>query len=567
MIYDNEFKKTKEYKNILENNKKWYTANKEKRKKQMLKNYNNNKEKMSKYKKTYYEKNKDHVKAKAKEYRDNNKEKIRISRQEYWKRNKDKLAPINAARNKEIYYTRTDKDKEDFRAKKRIYEKNKRKTDPQYAIKKRLRLRVWQTLKGIKKGHSDEYGIHYDKILDKMTKTIPKDYINNPSKYEIDHIIPLSSFNLRDIKEVKKAFAPENHQWLTASENSRKKDLSPEEWNSQKQKGLYSKESNDNIMLKKITPTSIKPAKIKKAKRIRPTDINPSYSYIAGDPKKNERINFKHWNDLLFGKDDDKDTTYSNLWLYRNPQKVEPFRDDIGSPSKTQAQKLGKKYYSEFNPLVAENIINFWSDENNIVLDPFAGRIRGIVAGLKHRHYIGFEISPEAHKSILNVIDDGKEQFDDTFTPIIHCDDSMNISKYNVPKVDMIFSCPPYHNLEEYESIPGQLSDIKDHDEFLTQMKKIMGLSLEKLKDNGFCVLVVGDYRIKDKLINFDYETVKMMEELGIQLWDKVILQNITFGWAGIKFGHTKHKRITSKVTEYLLVFKKIPKTYKNQKV
>jgi DNA modification methylase len=297
-----------------------------------------------------------------------------------------------------------------------------------------------------------------------------------------------------------------------------------------------------------------------KRKKIRPTDINPSYSYISGDPTKNERINFKHWNDLLFGKDDDNDTTYSNLWLYRNPQKVEPFRDDIGSPSQTQAQKLGKKYFSEFNPLVAENILNFWSDENDTILDPFAGRIRGIVTGLKHRYYIGFEISPEVHKSVVKIIHEGKDKFDKGFLPIIHLDDAMNIPKYNLPKVDCIFSCPPYHNLEEYESVPGQLSDIKDYSKFLIQMKEIMRLSLDKLKDNGFCCLVVGDYRVKDKLINFDYDTVKMMEELGVQLWDKVILQNINFGWAGIKFGHVKHKRMTSKVTEYLLVFKKVSK-------
>lgn len=296
-----------------------------------------------------------------------------------------------------------------------------------------------------------------------------------------------------------------------------------------------------------------------KEKKIRPTDINPSYSHIAGDPNKNERINFKHWNDLLFGKDDDNDTTYSNLWLYRNPQKVEPFYDPIGSSSQTQAKKEGKKYFSEFNPLIAENIINFWSDEGDIILDPFAGRTRGIVAGLKHRIYIGFDISPIVCKATKEVINLGKDKFDIGFTPTIHCDDALNMINYNLPKVDLIFSCPPYHDLEEYESVPGQLSDIKDYHQFLVQIKKIMKLSLTKLKDNGFICLVVGDYRKNDKLINFDHDIVRIMDSLGVQLWDKIILQNINFGWAGIKFGHVKHKRITSKVTEYLLVFKKIP--------
>jgi len=554
MTSSDKLNKSKEYQEILKYNKKKYIINKEKRKKQMLNDYHKNKEERSRYKKTYYEKNKEHIKTKVKEYRNKNIDKIRSAQRKYWNHNKHWLGPANAIRSKIRYYNRSAEEREKYRADKRKYENNKRKTDLSWVLKKRLRLRVWQAFNGIRKKHSDEMGIDYASIIKHLKETLPSDHEDhNSSKYEIDHIIPLASFNLKDPEQIKKAFAPENHQWLTASDNAAKKDLSPKEWMMKKQKDLNTSKI-DNIMVKKTIVL-----KETKAKKIRPTDLNPSYSHIAGDPKKNERIDFKHWNDLLFGKDDDNDTTYSNLWLFRNPKKVDPFRDDIGSPSQTQAKKLGKKYFSEFNPLVAENIINFWSDENDTILDPFAGRIRGIVAGLKHRHYIGFEISPIAHKSTMNVINDGKNKFDPTFFPIIHCDDSMNLNKYNIPKVDCIFSCPPYHNLEEYESVPGQLSDIKDHDQFLIQMKEIMRLSLEKLKDNGFCALVVGDYRVNDKLINFDFETVKMMEELGVQLWDKIILQNINFGWAGIKFGHVKHKRITSKVTEYLLVFKKIP--------
>jgi len=306
------------------------------------------------------------------------------------------------------------------------------------------------------------------------------------------------------------------------------------------------------------------PAKFKKGskrKTPRPTDLNPSYSHIAGDASKNERINFKHWNDLLFGKDDDNDTTYSNLWLYRNPQKLAPFRDDIGSPSQTQAKEAGKPYFSEFNPLIAENIINFWSDEGDTILDPFAGRTRPWVAGLKHRKYIGFEVSPIVHAATMKVIEEGKDKFDEGYYPTLYCDDAMSMNKYNLPPISFIFSCPPYFNLEEYESVSGQLSDIKDYNKFLIQYKEIMKLAVDKLKDNGFCALVVGDYRVGDKFVNLDHDTVRIMEELGVQLWDKIILQNINFGWAGIKFGHIKHKRITSKVTEYLLVFKKVPAT------
>jgi hypothetical protein len=132
----------------------------------------------------------------------------------------------------------------------------------------------------------------------------------------------------------------------------------------------------------------------------------------------------------------DNDTTYSNLWLYRNAQKVEPFRDDIGSPSQTQAKAAGKTYYSEFNPLIGENIINFWSDEGDIILDPFAGRTRCYVAGLKHRKYIGFEITPSAFNSTMKVLEEGKDKFDEGYFPILYNDDTKSVEAVKVVNGD-----------------------------------------------------------------------------------------------------------------------------------
>ena len=301
--------------------------------------------------------------------------------------------------------------------------------------------------------------------------------------------------------------------------------------------------------------------KKEKKQDIRPTDINPSYSYHKGDASKNDRINFKHWNDLIYEKGkSEKDTTYSSLWLFRKAQMIPPFTDLIGSSSPAEAKREGVEYFSEFNPLVSQNITNYWADENNIILDPFAGRTRGIVSGLTHRKYFGFEISPIVHKAVLESINSGKEKFDVGFEPIIYNDDSFNVDKYqDIPIVDTIFSCPPYHNLERYESVPGQLSDIDNYELFLERLKQIMEKCVVKLKDNGFICLVVGDFRKNEKLISFEADTTKMMESIPkIVLWDKIVLQNIDHGWASRKFGSVKHKRIVAKVTEYLLVFKKI---------
>ena len=64
---------------------------------------------------------------------------------------------------------------------------------------------------------SKKYGIDYKKIIEHL-KPFPQDM----SKYQIDHIRPLRSFNLNDPIELRKAFAPENHQWLLESDNKSK---------------------------------------------------------------------------------------------------------------------------------------------------------------------------------------------------------------------------------------------------------------------------------------------------------------------------------------------------------
>jgi hypothetical protein len=193
--------------------------------KAQMKEYNkNHKYKIKNYKKSYYENNKDKVKEQTKKYTDEHKDKYKEYFKEYWVINKEFLLSRNAERNKISWRNMSQDEKQEYWKKKNAWEKQKKKDDPNYAIKKRLRLRVWQAFNGIRKKSSDELGINYQNIINHLNKTIPIDYKDNPSKYQIDHIIPLASFDFTDPEQIKQAFAPENHQWLTAEDNLDKRD-------------------------------------------------------------------------------------------------------------------------------------------------------------------------------------------------------------------------------------------------------------------------------------------------------------------------------------------------------
>ena len=107
---------------------------------------------------------------------------------------------------------------EDIIKKRREEFNQRRKNDINFLIKDRLRVLLKQAFRIYTKTgkimSSRKYGIDYKAIIEHL-KPFPEDL----SKYHIDHIRPLCSFNLTNSEEVKKAFAPENHQWLTAEEN------------------------------------------------------------------------------------------------------------------------------------------------------------------------------------------------------------------------------------------------------------------------------------------------------------------------------------------------------------
>jgi len=95
--------------------------------------------------------------------------------------------------------------------------------DPLYATRKNLRSRVKKTLKHyIKTGKirtSTEYGINYKEII---LHLLP--FPENIKDYNIDHIFPLSAFDLNNPVHIRAAFAPENHQWLLIKDNLEKSD-------------------------------------------------------------------------------------------------------------------------------------------------------------------------------------------------------------------------------------------------------------------------------------------------------------------------------------------------------
>ena len=88
----------------------------------------------------------------------------------------------------------------------------------QQRIAKRVTDRARQVLAPLGQWPRCSRWVPVSRIAAKLAAELPGDLRD----YEVDHVLPLAGFDLRDDEQVAKAFSVENHQWLSRGANRRK---------------------------------------------------------------------------------------------------------------------------------------------------------------------------------------------------------------------------------------------------------------------------------------------------------------------------------------------------------
>lgn len=197
-------------------------------------------------------------------------------------------------------------------------------------------------------------------------------------------------------------------------------------------------------------------------------------------------------------------------------------------PSVTRAAD-GTLQYEEswgtsiFDPVLCELVYRWFSPPGGRVLDPFAGgSVRGIVAAMLGREYVGIELRPEQvaanEAQAEQIIGDGLQ-------PCWKVGDAATVASLAQGEYDLVFSCPPYYDLEVYSDLPGELSALSTYDAFLSQYRAIVALCVEMLKPDRFACYVVGNVRGKDgAYYDLVGDTVRAFEDAGARFYNEAIL-------------------------------------------
>lgn len=225
---------------------------------------------------------------------------------------------------------------------------------------------------------------------------------------------------------------------------------------------------------------------------------------------------------------------------------------------------------SIFDPVLCELAYQWFNVPNGKILDPFAGgSVRGIVAAKLGFEYLGNDLRSEQIEA--NRINAKEVLQDAELYPTWTCGDSLNIDTIAKEyRADMIFSCPPYADLEVYSDKKEDISNMP-YNQFIEVYSQIIKKSCELLKEDRFAVFVVGEVRSKSKggysdgYYCFIKDTIDYFLSSGLCFYNDIVLLN-PIGNAGLTCakgfnGGRKVKKIHQNV---LVFYKGNPRNIKN---
>lgn len=229
--------------------------------------------------------------------------------------------------------------------------------------------------------------------------------------------------------------------------------------------------------------------------------------------------------------------------------------DKVRSEGKMQGNVLPSNT-SIFDPVLCELMYKWFCPDGGRILDPFAGgSVRGIVAHYLGYKYSGIDIRQEQ-------VDSNREQAMDILDvnnqPQWYVGDSnVELDGLADNSFDMVFSCPPYGDLEKYSDLDDDISNMP-YDQFMAVYESIIAKACAKLKKGGHAVFVVGEFRDKQGFYRgFVPHTINAFLECGMKLYNEAILQNSLASCAIRAAGNMKSSKLV-KMHQNILDFVKV---------
>ena len=207
---------------------------------------------------------------------------------------------------------------------------------------------------------------------------------------------------------------------------------------------------------------------------------------------------------------------------------------------------------SLLDPVLAELACRWFAPPNCNTFDCFAGDTEfGYVSGYLGNNFTGVELREEQCQFNRAACDG---------LPVKYiCDDGRNILAHiGAGTQDLLFSCPPYFDLEVYSNKENDASNQKTYQDFYAIIDSAFTAAIRCLKDNRFAVIVCSDIRNTKtgEYYRFPDDIKDTFKRGGMCLYNELVLVD-AIGTARLRANQNMKTRKVVRVHQNVLVFYK----------
>ncbi len=257
-------------------------------------------------------------------------------------------------------------------------------------------------------------------------------------------------------------------------------------------------------------------------------------------------LDLKNWKNLEIETD--------SLWLIKE-------RDKSG--------KHKNIYHGNFIPQIPNQLIQRFTQNNDVVLEPFMGSGTTLFECENlNRKYIGFDINPE----MLSYVNDTMRDSQFSSYHIGECD-SMNAENVNyemenakqnlqINSAQFVLMHPPYMDIVKFTDKKEDMSQISDINKFVNKFKVVCDNTLKYLDNDRYFAIVIGDLYKKGEVLPLGFYCMDMIKRNFNVKLKGIIIKNIEGNRAKLgQGGIWKYRALNSDYYifkhEYIYVFKK----------
>jgi len=224
--------------------------------------------------------------------------------------------------------------------------------------------------------------------------------------------------------------------------------------------------------------------------------------------------------------------------------------------SEEEKEREGSKVLSAgvslLDPVMSELVCRWFGLDNCKTFDCFAGdSVFGHVSASLGNEFTGIELRQEQ-------VDLNNSRVEGMNARYI-CDDGQNVAKHiEHESQDLLFSCPPYFDLEVYSDKENDASNQDTYEDFIAILENAFKSAVGCLKNNRFAVVVVGDIRNKKTggYYGFHDDIKRIFKEAGCLVYNEIILVE-TGASTALRASRYMDSRKVGKMHQNILVFYK----------